>query len=558
MEHRDFIRGKKDGKIARVIKNSGGCAVRVDDDRSMRTTTVTIENQDARVLDGVSLVEEEMPAELSFQLPERYHKQAIGVGGKRIQTIMRRREAYVKFASSEEINRNGGFDVGDVGDNVIVRTPARNAKNLELVRRDIEAAVGWTDVPGAPSQSFVHQEMGMATQFHRRVLARTCLFEDTYPGDEPIDAISELEERTGVRIKFPICESGSDQVVLEGPHRGVEVASLVLQSLVPSLTTFITQDAIGEFKDKVKDCEVRIFKPVVEEGSRVECRVFIEGDSPSSMESGARMVGQWLSDQGVQFQKLLHVNAKPFDSQIHKPMVDQVQRERETREREMMLRAAGELQNLQYRDDDLEPMTPITPSLSSLDTSWKSNLGRSRSLATEPGQKSVPASPNRPGYAAVAAGLSPPSPTSPRSQGLNRSYSTGPRTSVQPTSVKNNLGLTTKPIRGASPGQMREDLEDELLGFDESQPDALETLLKRLQLIKYLPNFIEQEVDFPTFMTLSDADLRELGVGTFGARKKLSSAITELRKKRRSRVSPTLDVADLTMTGTKDDSGYVE
>ena len=42
--------------------------------------------------------------------------------------------------------------------------------------------------------------------------------------------------------------------------------------------------------------------------------------------------------------------------------------------------------------------------------------------------------------------------------------------------------------------------------------------------------FAEQEVDFPTLLTLTDADLRdELGIRTFGARKKMMNAIRQCK-----------------------------
>ncbi|XP_031560674.1 protein bicaudal C homolog 1-like isoform X2 [Actinia tenebrosa] len=58
----------------------------------------------------------------------------------------------------------------------------------------------------------------------------------------------------------------------------------------------------------------------------------------------------------------------------------------------------------------------------------------------------------------------------------------------------------------------------------------LEKLLEKLGLMKYYNIFQEQEVDWQTFLTLTDDDLKELGVTTFGARRKLLLAIAELKK----------------------------
>lgn len=59
-------------------------------------------------------------------------------------------------------------------------------------------------------------------------------------------------------------------------------------------------------------------------------------------------------------------------------------------------------------------------------------------------------------------------------------------------------------------------------------PTSLEELFKNINLEKYIESFVEQEIDVETFMSMSDNDLRELGVNTFGARRKMSMAIKEL------------------------------
>ncbi|XP_063046666.1 bicaudal C homolog 2 [Engraulis encrasicolus] len=62
--------------------------------------------------------------------------------------------------------------------------------------------------------------------------------------------------------------------------------------------------------------------------------------------------------------------------------------------------------------------------------------------------------------------------------------------------------------------------------------DDLPELLSQLGLGKYIDTFQEQEIDFQTFLTLSDEDLKEVGVLTFGARRKMLLAITDLNKRK--------------------------
>ncbi|KAJ8015377.1 hypothetical protein DPEC_G00025500 [Dallia pectoralis] len=61
----------------------------------------------------------------------------------------------------------------------------------------------------------------------------------------------------------------------------------------------------------------------------------------------------------------------------------------------------------------------------------------------------------------------------------------------------------------------------------------LDELLSQLGLGKYIDVFEQQEIDFQTFLTLSDEDLKEVGLSTFGARRKMLMAISDLNKSKR-------------------------
>lgn len=58
----------------------------------------------------------------------------------------------------------------------------------------------------------------------------------------------------------------------------------------------------------------------------------------------------------------------------------------------------------------------------------------------------------------------------------------------------------------------------------------LSTLLARLGLEKYEDCFTNEEIDLETFLTMSEDDLREIGISTLGSRRKLQIAISEIRK----------------------------
>lgn len=107
---------------------------------------------------GLTLVEQEMPASISFHVPDQYHKRIIGIGGQHIQRIMKKHSVFVKFSnamdrgeqdhnssvySNEKVTKQqtlGGIGREDDDikvDNVICRTPARNAQNLDAVKNEI-------------------------------------------------------------------------------------------------------------------------------------------------------------------------------------------------------------------------------------------------------------------------------------------------------------------------------------------------------------------------------------------------------------------------------------
>lgn len=86
---------------------------------------------------GLSMVEQEMPASISFHVPDQYHKRIIGIGGQHIQRIMKKHSVFVKFSNAMDRGGMGREDDDIKVDNVICRTPARNAQNLDAVKNEI-------------------------------------------------------------------------------------------------------------------------------------------------------------------------------------------------------------------------------------------------------------------------------------------------------------------------------------------------------------------------------------------------------------------------------------
>lgn len=132
-EHREFISGKKNGKINKIMQTTN---VKIKFETfNDHNFLIDIAGPDNAVLQGLTLLQEELPAEISFHVPETYHKRIIGVGGRSIQRIMKKYGVYVKFSNAEEFAALGGYNDND--DNVVARTPAKNAINLDNLKQSV-------------------------------------------------------------------------------------------------------------------------------------------------------------------------------------------------------------------------------------------------------------------------------------------------------------------------------------------------------------------------------------------------------------------------------------
>ncbi|ORX90245.1 hypothetical protein K493DRAFT_357005 [Basidiobolus meristosporus CBS 931.73] len=133
-EHREFISGKKNGKINKIMKVTN-TKIGYENLNEFNFFINIYSPECSKTLEGLKLLQEELPAEISFYVPENYHKRIIGVGGKNIQRIMKQFGVYVKFSTAEEFAAQGVCV--DSGDNVVARTPAKNIQNLANFKKTI-------------------------------------------------------------------------------------------------------------------------------------------------------------------------------------------------------------------------------------------------------------------------------------------------------------------------------------------------------------------------------------------------------------------------------------
>jgi hypothetical protein len=241
-EHREFISGKKNGKINKIMQTTN---VKIKFETfNDHNFLIDISGPDGAVLQGLTLLQEELPAEISFHVPEAYHKRIIGVGGRSIQRIMKKYGVYVKFSNAEEFAALGGYNDND--DNVIARTPAKNALNLDNLKQSVMELVNPKD------KDFVNETLSIPRRYHRTLLGEKAIF------------IHDIETKTNSQVRFPDKETASDVVTIFGPESQVQIAAAMLLDHVP----FEADMAVPRSSDLPRVCNSPEFGSLVERVKR--------------------------------------------------------------------------------------------------------------------------------------------------------------------------------------------------------------------------------------------------------------------------------------------------
>ncbi|KAK7463826.1 hypothetical protein VKT23_005763 [Stygiomarasmius scandens] len=241
-EHREFISGKKNGKINKIMQTTN---VKIKFETfNDHNFLIDISGSDASVLQGLTLLQEELPAEISFHVPEAYHKRIIGVGGRSIQRIMKKYGVYVKFSNAEEFAALGGYNDND--DNVIARTPAKNALNLDNLKQSVMELVNPKD------KDFVYETVSIPRRYHRTLLGEKSIF------------IHDIETKTNSQVRFPDKETASDVVTIFGPESQVQIAAAMLLDHVP----FEADMAVPRNSEIPRVCASPEFQSLVERAKR--------------------------------------------------------------------------------------------------------------------------------------------------------------------------------------------------------------------------------------------------------------------------------------------------
>ncbi|EFX03166.1 kh domain containing protein [Grosmannia clavigera kw1407] len=230
-EHKEFVSGKKNGKINKIMGQSNVQILFESFGEYNFNIDVNAQSYES-MKQGLLLVEQEMPASISFHVPDQYHKRIIGIGGQHIQRIMKKHSVFVKFSNAMDRGGIGREDDDIRVDNVICRTPARNAQNLELVKSEILEMVDRVD------SEFTSQIVNVDRLYHRQLLAR-------------LPDLETLEKKWNCKISFPSTEQASDEVTVTGPQWQVPQCVDEFLGMVPDNheLVFLRTPALSKYLD---------------------------------------------------------------------------------------------------------------------------------------------------------------------------------------------------------------------------------------------------------------------------------------------------------------------
>lgn len=211
-DQREFISGKKNGKINKIMKTCG-VKIRFLPFSEYNFVIEVSSTNFAKALDGLTLMQDELPAEISFSVPEVYHRRIIGVGGKNIQRIMKKYGVYVKFSGAEEFASLGGYYSNE--DNVVARTPMKNQINLDNLKHAVMELINPRD------KDFVTQSLHIPSRLHRTLLQ-----------DHDLE-LQDVEQKANSKVHWPDRELACDKVQVTGPQCQIHLVTQFLNQLVP-------------------------------------------------------------------------------------------------------------------------------------------------------------------------------------------------------------------------------------------------------------------------------------------------------------------------------------
>ncbi|KAJ9106683.1 hypothetical protein QFC20_004014 [Naganishia adeliensis] len=237
VEHRDFMAGKRNGKITKITRATG-CQIKFDPFNN-QNFLIDVHGAGLKVLEALDMLSDELPAELSFHIPESYHRRIIGKGGASVQDVMRRHSAFVKFSSTEQWATFGGHHRNE--DNVICITPNKNRQALANLRADLMMSILTKD------RDYDDWIINIDRKYHRALQAETRAY------------IHHIEVVHGAIIRFLPREDGSSP--------GIEVFASKYQAKV--IQDLLSVGADGFASTKILPIELTVSQSAAIELAKV-------------------------------------------------------------------------------------------------------------------------------------------------------------------------------------------------------------------------------------------------------------------------------------------------
>lgn len=268
---KDFLSGKKKGKILKILSQLNHIPTIKFERLNAHNFTIKIEinvdpshkgNNLLSSLDtlqrAVKLVELEWPAEMQFNIPEVFHKSIIGNGGSIIQSIMKRYNVFIKFSSSS-YNQRKGEDEKSSGkilylfkrkDNVLIKCPMKNLKNILFVKHEIDYFVAQccqNKCPQLNGISAVYHNVDVKLlKSHYSMLIKKMQFN--------LEFVTNLEAEYDTFISFPTSllqfeENSSYVVSIKGDHANTRKCAQQLTNLFPASYEFQLTYCPGKFEE---------------------------------------------------------------------------------------------------------------------------------------------------------------------------------------------------------------------------------------------------------------------------------------------------------------------
>ncbi|RLV94159.1 KH domain-containing protein [Spathaspora sp. JA1] len=160
-QHRDFISGKKNGKLIKIINQLNQLPVIKFANYNEYCFFIDVEifegSNISVLIKALELIELELPEELKFNIPQVFHKSIIGNGGSIIQSIMKKYNVFIKFSfQGGSDNLNNCYSL-QRGSNVLIKCPRKNSKNIALVKIEIDNLVEQCCMNNQPNRATIYQ-----------------------------------------------------------------------------------------------------------------------------------------------------------------------------------------------------------------------------------------------------------------------------------------------------------------------------------------------------------------------------------------------------------------